>query len=47
MTTQPDIEIHLSQLEGRLDWKSLNGNPHPVTEVYFDDRTLLSTYIEK
>jgi hypothetical protein len=24
-----------------------NGNPHPVTEVYFDDRTLLSTYIKK
>ena len=24
-----------------------NGNPEPVSEVFFDDRTLLSTYIEK
>jgi hypothetical protein len=24
-----------------------NGNTDPVMEVYFDDRTLLSTYIEK
>ena len=25
----------------------LNGSPDPVTEVFFDDRTLLSTYIKK
>ena len=25
----------------------LNGNPDPVSEVFFDDRTLLSTYIKK
>lgn len=25
----------------------LNGDPEPVSEVFFDDRTLLSTYIEK
>jgi hypothetical protein len=24
-----------------------NGNSEPVSEVFFDDRTLLSTYIEK
>ncbi|CAB1081589.1 hypothetical protein D1AOALGA4SA_9238 [Olavius algarvensis Delta 1 endosymbiont] len=24
-----------------------NGNPEPVSEVYFDDRTLLSTFNEK
>jgi hypothetical protein len=24
-----------------------NGNTEPVSEVFFDDRTLLSTYIEK
>ena len=24
-----------------------NGNPEPKSEVFFDDRTLLSTYIEK
>ena len=25
----------------------LNGDPEPASEVFFDDRTLLSTYIEK
>ena len=24
-----------------------NGNPEPASEVFFDDRTLLSTYVEK
>jgi len=38
----PFIEIIAERVTGMF-----NGNTEPVSEVFFDDRTLLSTYVEE